>query len=397
VPRRALRPDRAAARGRRGGAEFADGPLVGPGELARRRGPRRGRRRDRARRRGAAARRLAAAARRAARGRTLEFADRDLALTARRIQVAGTFRVGTEARPFTRNATITLTGTPDDQGDAGLASKALAVASGGTLDLHGAPREGWVRLGATAAAGATQLVLERPTSWRAGDRLVVAASDFDPAQYDEVTVASVSDRTVTLAAPLRHPHWGERQLVDGRLVDERAEVGLLTRNVVVRGDDACAATGYCAHVIAFRGGTLRVEGALLTLVGQRFQLARYPIHWHMADDVRGQYARNNSVYRSFNRCITVHGSHGASVSGNVCHDHLGHGYFLEDGVETRNTLSGNLGVLGRAPAAGERLLASDATPATFWITNPANAVRGNAAAGSQGWGFWYALPEHPTG
>jgi cell migration-inducing and hyaluronan-binding protein len=119
-------------------------------------------------------------------------------------------------------------------------------------------------------------------------------------------------------------------------------------------------------------------------VGQRFALARYPIHWHVAQEVPGQYARDNSVWKSFNRCITVHGSHAASVERNVCHDHLGHGYFLEDGVEARNTIAGNLGVLGRVPAAAERLLASDARPATFWITNPDNSVRGNVAAGSMG-------------
>ena len=327
----------------------------------------------------------------------LVFDRRDLALTARRVLVSGALRVGSETRPFDRRAVITLTGTAEEHAAHGLTGKALAVLPGGTLDIHGEPRLAWTRLGATAAAGATQLTLERDADWRAGDRVVVASTDFDPMQYDEAVVASRSGRTLTLAAPLRHPHWGTRQTVAGRAVDERAEVGLLTRNVTVRGDSACAATGFCAHVIAFRGATMRVEGAELTLVGQKLGLARYPLHWHVAHDVDGQYARNNSVWRSFNRCVTVHGSHGASVSGNVCHDHLGHGYFLEDGVETRNTLSGNLGVLGRAPAAGERLLASDATPATFWITNPANAVRGNAAAGSQGWGFWYALPEHPTG
>src|SRR5690606_37928460 len=34
---------------------------------------------------------------------------------------------------------------------------------------------------------------------------------------------------------------------------------------------------------------------------------------------------------------------------------------------------------------------------TFWITNPDNVYRDNVAAGSEQIGFWYALPEHPTG
>ena len=46
---------------------------------------------------------------------------------------------------------------------------------------------------------------------------------------------------------------------------------------------------------------------------------------------------------------------------------------------------------------GEQLLPSDVAPATFWITNPDNTYRGNVAAGSQGFGFWFALPVSPTG
>ena len=32
------------------------------------------------------------------------------------------------------------------------------------------------------------------------------------------------------------------------------------------------------------------------------------------------------------------------VSGNVCYDHLGHGFFLEDSVEQNNTIDRNLGL-----------------------------------------------------
>ncbi|CAA9500638.1 MAG: hypothetical protein AVDCRST_MAG45-1286 [uncultured Solirubrobacterales bacterium] len=51
----------------------------------------------------------------------------------------------------------------------------------------------------------------------------------------------------------------------------------------------------------------------------------------------------------------------------------------------------------RRPPADQRLLPSDSSPATFWVTNPDNVVRDNVAAGSDGHGFWLAFPEHPTG
>ena len=123
------------------------------------------------------------------------------------------------------------------------------------------------------------------------------------------------------------------------------------------------------------GGTLRVSGVTLRFMGQKSLLARYPMHWHMMGPVDGQYFAGSSVWRSFNRCVTVHGTDNARVESNVCYDHLGHGYFLEDGAETGNLIAGNLG-LGTRTAGRRRPAPTDSRAATFWITNPDNTVRG---------------------
>jgi cell migration-inducing and hyaluronan-binding protein len=324
---------------------------------------------------------------------TLTADERDLELTAGSVHVFGALIVGTERQPFAHRMAFTLTG--DDPGT-DTPSKMIAVYGGGTLELHGAPRASWTRLAATAHAGATQLLLDTPTDWRAGERVVIASTSFEPGEAETMVIAAVSDKSVTLGEPLRYTHWGTLQTIAGTEVDERAEVGLLTRNIVVRGDDRSDANGFGGHIIMM-GGVSRIEGIELTRVGQRGKLARYPIHWHMMGDAPGQYARSNSIWHSFSRCVTVHGTNDVTVANNVCYDHAGHGYFLEDGVEVRNTFSGNLGVLTRVPPEGKRLLATDATPATFWMTNPDNTWRHNVAAGSEGYGFWLALPEHPTG
>ena len=46
-------------------------------------------------------------------------------------------------------------------------------------------------------------------------------------------------------------------------------------------------------------------------------------------------------------------------------------------------MRGNLGLLTQVSSA---LLATDTTPATFWVTNPNNTIEGNHAAGGQGGG-----------
>jgi hypothetical protein len=43
------------------------------------------------------------------------------------------------------------------------------------------------------------------------------------------------------------------------------------------------------------------------------------------------------------------------------------------------------------------LLNTDQTPASFWMTNPNNMWVGNHAAGSDRYGFWLSLTDHPIG
>jgi hypothetical protein len=173
----------------------------------------------------------------------LVFDEKDLAVTTGWIAVAGTLRIGTSASPFKHNATITLTGAADAPDVMGMGSKVLGVLPGGTLDLHGETRTGWTHLAATAPQGATQLTLATSPNWRVGDRLVVASTDFDPTRAEVVTIQGIGGTGVSLTQPLLYSHYGQVQTYEGKTVDERAEVGLLTRNVLVQGDSASSAGG----------------------------------------------------------------------------------------------------------------------------------------------------------
>lgn len=321
----------------------------------------------------------------------------DIDLTAAEVFVGGTLRAGSEAARHARRFTITLTGADPGTTNAEVGTKVVAVLPGGTLDLHGEQRLSWTRLASTAMSGATSLSLQEPVDWRSGDRLVIASTDFDQAKAEELVVNSASGSSVTLQAGLRNTHWGALQSYGGKMLDERAEVGLLTHNITIQGDSASLVGGFGGHLIILQGATARIEAVSFTRMGQSGKLGRYPVHWHLAGDVDGQYIRDAAIWKTNNRCLTIHGTDRLVAQRNVCYDHLGHGYFLEDGAESGNTLERNLGLLSRVPPVALRVLPSDATPATFWITNPANLMRGNAAAGSTGFGFWFALPAAPTG
>ena len=99
---------------------------------------------------------------------------------------------------------------------------------------------------------------------------------------------------------------------------------------------------------------------------------RYPIHFHLSGNVTGSYVRGCAIHHTFNRAVTVHGVSGLLVEHNVANDIMGHAFFIEDGIETGNTIQYNLGVAVRTSST---LLTTDVTPATFWVTNPNNTSK----------------------
>ena len=73
----------------------------------------------------------------------------------------------------------------------------------------------------------------------------------------------------------------------------------------------------------------------------------------------------------------------------LCCPPAGNAYFVEDGIETKNIITHNLGANTRQSFAG---LTVDQTPATYWFVNPDNYVASNIASGSTHYGFWF-FPE----
>ncbi|KAJ8026384.1 Fibrocystin-L [Holothuria leucospilota] len=366
------------------------------------------------------------------------FDEKDIELHAEYIIITngGSLTVGTEDKPFQHEATIMLHGHVRTQELPIFGSKVLAVRNG-TLDLHGKPvATTWTYLASTVFPGDVEMTLVQPVDWNVGNKIVIASTGHHHAQKEnevlKITGISTDSRTLTVTPRFKYTHISMNQTIDGIILETRAEVGLLSHNVKFRGSvheewvekiEACdrnvdtnqfstqtcfqgrfgEETGsdqYGAHIMLFakemnknliKGRISYVE---VTHAGQAFRLGRYPIHFHMSGDIRGSYVRGCSIYNTFNRAVTIHGVHGFLVEHNVAYNVMGHAFFLEDGIETGNTLQYNLAVFVRPSSS---LLNVDVTPAAYWITNPNNTVRHNAAAGGSHCGFWYNAPENPGG
>src|SRR5690242_14382194 len=359
----------------------------------------------------------------------LSFANnKDLELTTEWIMVHGELEIGTEAKPHTRKATITLTDNVKDEDISGVGGTTDRVdrgilLMGGTLNLHGNTTNTWTKLSSTANAGATSIQVLNAAGWRAGDEIVLASTDFDPRQAERRNIAAIRGNTITLDKKLDYMHFGKITSD----VDERGEVGLLTRNIRLQASADAEQSFYGGHVMAMAGSKMFVEGVEFQRMGQNLTLARYPIHWHLVGDAKGQYIKNAALHDTYNRCVTVHGTNYLHVENNVTYNTVGHCFFMEDGIEHDNEFVHNLAIQTKChtskpcvptvlAAAGENpdyenrqavrvsgqtskdvLLPSDNTASSYWITNPDNVYRDNVAAGSDVTGFWMSLPEHPQG
>jgi len=390
------------------------------------------------------------------------------------VNSGGIFQVGTVTNRYDQASfTIRLTGEdPTQTFNVQTASGSLQIsdndsflmaAGGGRLQFFGEEKLSFTKLAATANANSNQItvanIIERnydgttsavsdgALNWQVGDQIVIASSsdDYDDEEVRTINaIANLGNGTsrITLNSSLSNRHYGEIETYSNSSrdwdLDLRAEVALLSRNVRVEGEAyhdtdnnfgdrarynsnlGNTGDGFGGHIMIMgSAGQITMDGVQLDRLGQTARVGRYPIHWHLAGDRTGDIVRRTSITNSNNRGVTIHGTGNVLIQDVVLHDIQGHGFFMEDGVETGNLYISNitLGIhkVGRSAAVGNyapdlndpfivdthdhvgqnpnRFLSS----AGYWVTNPDNTWIGNISAGSEGTGFWFILPDSAIG
>jgi G8 domain len=291
--------------------------------------------------------------------------------------------VGTPERPIdaAHKALIRLTYVEGQDRE----SCPAIVCCGGRMDFHGAPmNRTWVKLGTTAAQGATTITLAEPvTGWRSGDRVVLPTTkrrgDSHASSTEERLIKSIDGTALVFDRPLDYEHAG-----DG---DYRGEAANLSRNVIVESADPDGVRGHTMFHVNSRGS---ISYAEFRHLGKQGVLGRYSLHFHLvADSMRGSYVQGASIWDSANRWITIHGTNYLVVRDCVGYKSIGHGFFCEDGTEVYNVLDRNLAIAARR---GKRLpkqvLSFDQNEgAGFWWANSLNTFTRNVAADNDQYGF----------
>jgi hypothetical protein len=329
------------------------------------------------------------------------------------IETGGCFSCGAgdcqrEPEPYASKLTIRLrSDAPPASAEADV--RTMLVRDGGTLHLSGLDRSPAIsRLASHARANDASIDVSEASGWRPGDLIAIAPTDYDPSQTEYRRIVSVSRATSTatstllLDIPLAYSHNGRQLEVPGSpkgagtfVLDTRAEVALLSRNIVVEGTEGDP-LGLGGDVKIF-GPDARVviKWCGLRFLGRRGQLGRYPLHLHGAAD--GAIVQAVAVHDSYQRGIVLHCTNNAQISDTVVASVYGFAFMLEDGAEEGNSLRGNLAldVLNAIPSTST-VITEHGNPAGFWFVNPANSFVGNMAAGIPGSGYSWEMLRNRT-
>jgi hypothetical protein len=332
-------------------------------------------------------------------GGSLYIADKTVAIETTGIRVQGLFQAGTETCPIGKSnirnrVTITFTGgrpcpSPTECPDF---TKGIQVESGGSLKMFGikgVPTGGvsWSHLsdaagpvdkygedtgtakpvptGGDATIQITKKVHDGPGAWEADDWIVIGGTSFSPFESEFVQIAMLGSNgtggtEIKLKQKLKHYHFGGKDPGDPSLrnfnagrelnygVDERAEVGLITRNIkltgrIEPGENNIHWGGELKFLAGFKEVSL--QGVEIEKFGKD-QLGSYPVHFHIDGDVAKQrpLVNANSVHHSFNKCVTVHSTQNVTIQNMVCARIVGHIFYQEIGNESGVHFLSNLGL-----------------------------------------------------
>ncbi|KAK9805518.1 hypothetical protein WJX72_002989 [[Myrmecia] bisecta] len=327
----------------------------------------------------------------------LIFANKDIAINVGVIYIHGSLRMGGPACRMTSRVTITFPASktlkPLYQG--------IFLQEGGQLDIHGklfTPT--WTRLAKTANPGDTVISLQDAVNWQAGQQIFITTTiwrDEDMNQNEVLVIKAVSadGRQLTLGGAVKYSHYGGPEY--------QAEVGLLSRNILLQGDPSTYNT--------LRGGQVKIMGQGRIRGTQAYRMGQYnivgaaPFHWYMTGASPNSTVTDSSVYRSFYRCYEFHAVSQMRIASNVAFDAPGHCFQFENGVEENHTVDRNLAAFVHpiGQAAGGITQAgnvykqsdqlpnpSDASASGFFFPSAFNRITNNAASG--GWaGFMFPV------
>lgn len=347
----------------------------------------------------------------------LQFAtDRNTQLTVDTLIVhrGGVFEMGTTAAPIDSNVTATLLiadrGAIDREHDVFALGRGLLAES--TVSIHGTAKTAFATVRGAAWAGATRIRLNEgvPFDWRVGDDLVLAGTNLNAQEDEQLTLLGI-DGDAVLVRPLTYSH-SFPATTKPLAIPMHIHLANLTRNAVVRSEST--ELDRRGHVMFMHMDDVEINYAAFLDLGrtdkkQRINDVLFDEHGHVIEGTgtnpRGRYAVH------FHKGGVVNDGHAATVNGsvvarspgwgftnhssfvnftnNVSYDVDGAGFVTEAGNEI-GSFVGNLAIRGQGSGEGHKDRADiqdfGHSGDGFWFQGPGVTVSNNAASGMTGSG-----------
>lgn len=352
---------------------------------------------------------------------------------------SGTLRIGTAENPIQSDKMARIiiadNGPIDIKWDPQQLSR--GVISHGAVEIYGQEKTSHLKLANDAMAGDTKLVLSAlPENWQVGDSIVLTATHLVPdkwngkemvwqgTQDEELTIAAINGKTITLDRPLQHNH-------DTPNGDLKAYVANYSRNVVVETENfESLPANQRGHVMFMHSDKVDVRYAefhqlgrtdkskllddfktdengnrILDANGDTIKGAstnvrgRYAVHFHRtgvdASDGQPAIAIGNSVWGSPGWGYVHHDSN-VVMENNAAYNVFGSAFVAESGNEIgawRNNIAikseGLRSISKSGPRVSNHDIAHNGTG--FWFQGRLVENENNVAASQRHGGFTYLL------
>ena len=228
----------------------------------------------------------------------------------------------------------------------------------------------WVSLAKTANIGETTIEVEEEPGWKAGDKLVITATNYESLETEKRVIESINGKILTLTSPLEFTHLSVNEDLPGgsESFSMKARVGLLSRNVRIIGAeyDEQEEQMFGARVIAaafveggiVKPGYVKLSNVEFYKAGQEGYSDNYDPRYSLAivnsapqtfellpiGEITS-FVKDCSFDYNYNSGIGVFESDGVAIENNVIFRHI------NDGIldESKNTkIVGNLVTMGES-------------------------------------------------
>ena len=311
-------------------------------------------------------------------------------LEANVIVIWGSFNIGSPGSPFLNRAEVVIHGTRTSPAaiiDNNLFVSNKVIANLGNFTAVGKPLAAtWTYLNVTAAPNATSLTLARPVAgdWQPGDVIVITPTEYDASTVETAVIDSVAGNVVSLQSPLAYRHYAGPAAASGTgsSVLLRAAVGLLSRNVVIRGNVSSPSDTYGAVLFtstvrraaasprpaAVRTGRVDLRFVELRNMGKQnmeypalhFQYGRFLFDDSVPATNPVNYLEGVAFNEGFNHAVQAKAARWVNISGAVFYRTYRDGVYIDKD-------SGGWSLTNSLLASNRRSPATNADEQTPWV------------------------------